>query len=136
MFCFHGGQPEQKLRGAGFGRSVCGLGVKISPISFDLLRHPEDFVRIEMNAHHLPPSLVFNKKVNPFNSTDSLIAPARSDEKMGAGENGAGPIRTLFPGPRPLTGLFKNRRPYNYYPESADNFQAFLAGSSYFRQDS
>jgi hypothetical protein len=136
MFCFHGGQPELKLRAAGFGRSAGGPGVKISPVSFDLLRHLEDLVRIEVNAHHLPPSLAVNKKGNLGDSTDGSIAPARSDIRIGAGEDRAAPIPPLFPGPRPLTSRFKNKGPYKYYPESTANFQAFLAGSFYFRQAS
>jgi hypothetical protein len=136
MFCFHCGQPEEELCVAGFSGPAGSPGVKISPISFDLLRHLEDLVRIEVKAHNLPPSLALNEKANLCHETDCLIPPARSDEKIGAGETGAGRIQPLFPDPRQRTGRFKNRRPYKYYPESADNFQPFLAGSLYFLQDS
>jgi hypothetical protein len=101
---FHGGEPEQELRSARFSHSLCGPGVKIAPISFDLFGHLEDLVRIELKAHNLPPSLVFNKKVNPFSWKDFMIAPVGS-EKNDCQPKWGGSHRYALPGPATAYGL-------------------------------
>jgi hypothetical protein len=78
---FHDGEPEQKLRGAGFAHSISGPVVKISSISFNLFRHLEDLIHIEVQAHNLPPSLGVSKEVNPFYWVDFTIASAEMDQR-------------------------------------------------------